>query len=101
MVWLSTTTCTARRPHKRLRRPLLRSMRFSLRWLPSVAKHENLERIPHLQAKKYMLSIHKCDHSNLGHCNTKWALPILILHSRSLPTSPPDSQSVCHAYTHS
>ena len=40
-------------------------------------------------------SIHKCDHGSLGHCNTNWAL-----HSRSLPTFPPDSQFVCHAYTH-
>ena len=30
MVWLSTTTCTSRRPHRRLVSPLLRSMRFSL-----------------------------------------------------------------------
>ena len=54
MVWLSTTTCTPRWPRRRLRPPLLRSMRFSLRWLPSMAKHENLERILHLRAKKYM-----------------------------------------------
>ena len=37
MVWLSTTTCTPRRPRRRLRPPLLRSMRFSLQWLPSMA----------------------------------------------------------------
>ena len=98
MVWLST--CTPRWPCRRLRPPLLRSMRFSLRWLPSMARHENLERILQLRAKKYMWSIHKCDHSRLGHCNTKWALPVLILHSRCLPTFPPDNQSVCHAYTH-
>ena len=42
MVWLSTTTCTPRRPRRRLRPPLLRNMRLSLRWLPSMAKHENL-----------------------------------------------------------
>ena len=37
MVWLSTTTCTPRRPRRRLRPLVLRS----LRWLPSMAKHGN------------------------------------------------------------
>ena len=100
MVWLSTTTYTPRRPRRRLRLPLLRSMRFSLRWLPSMAKPENLETILHLWVKKYMWSIHSCDHSSLGHCHTKWGLPICMLHSQSLPTSPPDSHPVCQAYTH-
>ena len=31
MVWLSTTTCTPSLPRRRLRPPLLRNMRFSLR----------------------------------------------------------------------
>ena len=100
MVWLSTTTCTPRRPRKRLRHPLLRNMRLSLPWLPSMAKHENFKRVLHWRAKKYMWSIHKCDHSSLGHCKSKWALPIAILHSGNLPRSAPDSQDVRHAYTH-
>ena len=100
MVWLSTTTYTPRRPRRRLRPPLLRSMCFSLQWLPSMAKHENLERILRVWAKKYMWSIRKWDHNSLGHYNTKCTLPILILHSGSLPTFPLDSQSVSHAYTH-
>ena len=100
MVWSSTTTCTPRRPRRRLRPLPLRSMPLSLRWLPSMAKHEKMERILHLRAKKYMWSIHKCDHISLGHCDTKWALPIPILRSQSLPTFPLESQCVCHAYTH-
>ena len=52
MVWLSTTTCTPRRPRRRLRPPLLRNMRFSLRWLPSMAKHENLGRVLHWDAPR-------------------------------------------------
>ena len=70
-----------------------------MQWRPSMAQHEKLDRILHLRAKKYMWSIHKSDHGSLGHCDTKCALPILIIHSRSLPTFPLDSQSVCHAYT--
>ena len=84
MVWLSTTTCTPRRPRRRLRPPLLRNMRLSLRWLPSMAKHEHLESLLQWRAKKYMWSFHKCDHNSLGHSKSKWALPIAILHSRNL-----------------
>ena len=65
IVWLSTTTFTSRRTHRRLRTPVLRSMRNSLRWLPSMAKHERKESILHLRAKKYLWSIHKCDHGSL------------------------------------
>ena len=79
MMWLSTTTCTPRRTRKRLRPPLLHNMRFSLRWLHSMAKHKSLERILHLHAEKYMWSIHRCDDRSLGHCNTKWALPVRML----------------------
>ena len=100
MVWVSSTIWTPRQPRRILGPPLLRSMCFSLRWLPSMAKHENWEKILHLRGKKYMQTIHKSYNSSLGHYNTKWALPILILHSRSLPTSPSDSQSDGHAYTH-
>ena len=78
MVWLSTTTCTPCRPRRRLRPPLLRNMRLSLRWLPSMAEHENWERFLHWLAKKFMWSIHKCDHNNLGHSKSKWALPIAM-----------------------
>ena len=35
MVWLSMTTYTPSRQRRRLRPPLLRNMRLSLRWLPS------------------------------------------------------------------
>ena len=52
MVWLSTTTCMPNLHRKRLRPPLLRNMRLKCRWLPSVAKHANLERIRHRRAKK-------------------------------------------------
>ena len=31
MVWLCTSTCTPKLPHKRLRPPLLRNLRFSRR----------------------------------------------------------------------
>ena len=41
MVWLSTATCTPRRPCRRLRPPVLRSMCFGLWWLRSMGKHEN------------------------------------------------------------
>ena len=85
MVWLSTTTCTPSRPRRRLRPPLLRNMRLSLRWLPSMVKHENWERFLHWLAKKYMWSIHECDHNSLGHSKSKWALPIAILQSRRCP----------------
>ena len=100
MVWLSTTTCTPSRPRRRLRPPLLRNMRLSLRWLPSMVKDENWERFLHWLAKKYMWSIHKCDHNSLGHSKSKCALPIAMLQSRNLPRSAPDSQDVCHAYIH-
>ena len=97
MVWLSTTTCTPRRPHRGLRPPLLHNMRLSLRWLPSMAKRENLERVLFWRAKMYMWSIHKCDHKNLGHFKSNWGFPIAILHSPNLPRSASDSQDVCHA----
>ena len=96
-VWLSRTSCTPRRPRKRLRNSLLRNMRLSLRWLPSMAKHENLERVLHWRAKKYMWSIHKCDHNSLGNSKSTWALPMGILHSGSLPRSAPDSKDIRHA----
>ena len=51
MVGLSTTTCKPRRPRRRLRHPLLHNMEFSLRWLPSMAEHEILERILHLRER--------------------------------------------------
>ena len=100
MAWLSMTTCTPRHPRRRLRPPLLRNMRLSLGWLPSRAKHENLERVLQWRAKKYMWGIHKCYHSSLGHSKSKWALPIAILHSRNLPRSAPNDQDVRHAYIH-
>ena len=53
-----------------------------------------------MRAKKHMWSIQKCDLSNLGDYNTKWALQIRMLHSQSLPTSPPESHPVCHVDTH-
>ena len=39
MVWLSATTYTPKRPRRRVRPLQLRNMHFSLRWLPSMAKH--------------------------------------------------------------
>ena len=38
--------------------------------------------------KKYMWSIHKREQSSLGHCESRWARPICVLHSCNLPTSP-------------
>ena len=93
MVWVSTTTRTPRRPRRKLRQPLQRNMRFSLRWLPSI---ESLGRILHLPAKKYMSSIQKCDHSSLGHYNIGWDLAIGV----AFLGPPVDSLCICHAYAH-
>ena len=100
MVWLSTTTYKPNLPRKRLRPPLLRNMRFSRRWLPSIAKHANLERICHWRAKKYMWSIHKWDHKSFPHCNCRWASTIAILYSLNRFRSFPVNHRVCYANTH-
>ena len=63
--------------------------------LRNMAKHENLESILHLRVKKYMWLIYKCN--SLRHCKTGGALPIYVLHSRNLPTFPPENHLVCHA----
>ena len=99
MVWLSTTTGTPGGHVGGLGHPLLRSMRFSLWWLPSMAKHEKLERILHLRAKKYMWSIHRCDHSSLGHCNSGPCPLVYYIRQAFLRPPPPESHPVCHAYT--
>ena len=83
MVWLSTTACRPNLPLKRLRPPLLRNMRFSFWWLPSIAKHANLVRTRHWRAKKHMWSIHDWDHKiflqlqmGFTHCNNILPQPI-------------------------
>ena len=98
MVRLSTTTCTPKRPRRRLRPLLLRDMRFSLRGYLPWKSMKIWRGFSTCGQKKYMWSIHKCDHNSLGHCKSKWAWPIRILHSRNLPTYPLDSHPVCHAY---
>ena len=74
--------------------------RLSRWWLPSIAKHANLERIRDWRGKKYMWSIHKWDHKSFPHCNRRWASPIAILDSLNRFRSPPVMHHVCHANTH-
>ena len=100
MVWVSTTTCRPHLPRERLRPPLLRNMRFSRRWLPSIAKHANFERIRHWRAKQNMWSIHKWDPKNFPHCNYRRVSPIAILYSFNRFRSPPVNHRFCHANTH-
>ena len=89
MVWASTTTCKRNLPRKRVRPPLLRNMRFTRRWLPSIAKYANFEGIRHWRAKKNMWSIHKWDPKNFPDCNYRRVSPIQapigILYSLKLP----------------
>ena len=93
IVWLSTSICKPDLPGKRLKPPLLRNMRFMLRfsrwWLPFIAIHSNLESIHHWRAKKYMWFVHKWDQKSFPHCNCKWPSPIAMLHPLNALGHPP------------